>query len=1742
MSVRWGKSQPFRRLLGALAVIWVRPNSHLVLMTTAHIIAGRGCIRSTDTPKSLALPRGGTISMHYLPHKPDTSPAFLPTQAVAWNLLKTKGVHVWDQNQSKRRFARRVRSRGSMWGKLCENEDYKTNNQRYSLYQDTYEKIFSLVQLQLSKSSRSRRKSYTPQRVAGSSTAYHPETRSGDFSSKRKYKIGRRKVKRSKRGKFRNDRKNVRPSTKDTGGLRTNPRFDLHSGSGALLTYKPETYHREISPLGHETNGRKKQNVSNTKKIPYSRSRSIKTHNDRINPDLLTTIPTRPETTIKRSSMSVLLGTNSSASSTMGSLESEVVERTRNPSGGSDDSETSENLCKHIPDTKMEEKVCRPKSTPNRSVKDPDRDIPLSPNTFSEITFGESSPKTHTRARSRNVTCKGSPRDSDIPPVSESEMMSEEEYGENSPSEEILDEKDQENVSYVNKSCPNNGRQSKSPEGNKKRTKIHYSETKRYRLLRTYLKVLDINGITRRVQVALDTQSNVSYAKPHLGIPRPWRKHESRRVRGIGGFSQGSVPLSTRIIKNGRIIRIDTRSPPAHMFTEQDGPSVLLSAQHCVLLRIDLNKALKSLQHGETPYLKEQSPKISPKYTLHKCHIAEKLMERYLQKTGGSDKEPKQCSIKDVVISEDFSPEQKRLVTSICHKYRTVFTSSPDIIPPPLKDAKPHVFKMKEGCKPIYCKRPNWGPCQRKYLEQWTRKAIEQGLMEPAPESEWASRPVLVGKYRGNTSKKDVPDGIRTCVDFTRVNEFIVKQPPQYTDPFEEIRRASGHKYYFEADGQKQFNSIPLAEESRDITTTWTPLGLMRWLRLIMGTKDASGRAQMEYTAAMTRYLSEEARTHLANFQDDFVGFHNTIPGLIRAFESFLRMCDKAGITLNPAKIRIGIRKCKFYGFNLSQKGMEPSEKNLDPVSKMTIPKNRSEVRSVLGVFNQFRHFFDRYDRLVLHIQKLLRKNEAFIWSEEAQKGFDHIRSELMSGKLYLASPDNTIPLVLETDGSDDGWGAILLQTKGKERQVIKMWSKQWKTLHMRRAPPYYKETKAWMNGLENARIYADYSPFPVQCITDHIPLTYVKNTSGKGPVSQFIMDNLSSLDYTITYRPGGKLVEADAVSRFPCIGPKTLATDGVIESYNILLDLLPQNWTTKGKIWVYAQSETDIIQQEVRQWMATLPKCVPARKVPITDSLTADKIASIDYSLGLWVPEADKVKMVINQALNKGTPFACLVPSCLVHLIPEGPEHQRIISEAAKLVFLQPEMTWIIYKIKSITHHQVYAVDNSDPTDFTFGDLGDFRGIVRKHPRWDFKQWVPLQMKMIVENPKIYTKDKISSRQSDGFRLYIPDADNTLAVVPKEYTRELVEWQHRQLCHAGYNKVYKALKKHWHWPDMKKGIRHIVTACAACQLLKAKRARAHRHFRAKIFCTPRTSWGMDFYGVETSTNGYTNILGAIDLATAEARLFACKRRTAAIVTDCTLHGIVLRDGCPLHIHSDAAREFVSKAMHRLCQLIGCQQSTTLAHHPTGNATIERLWQWVAACLKIMTKEQYKEFEKFVRLMEHTWNTAHHSVLQCSPFEAAHGLKARSAIDSLTRASARVDTDLMTTDGLEAMRATARAFEQQIHNVRKEAASANAELLRKGSSKTYDVGDEVTFYLPPSEKEAQSMGRKAKHLLQYRGPAFVTKKLSNSTVPIRLNSKDESIIVASRSCVHTNRTSSLLICPWPTTRTCKSEN
>ena len=253
---------------------------------------------------------------------------------------------------------------------------------------------------------------------------------------------------------------------------------------------------------------------------------------------------------------------------------------------------------------------------------------------------------------------------------------------------------------------------------------------------------------------------------------------------------------------------------------------------------------------------------------------------------------------------------------------------------------------------------------------------------------------------------------------------------------------------------------------------------------MIMGVKNRSAIDQEIFSRILNDNLPAESHEAIVNFQDDFLGFDDTVDGLMQHFEAFLQCCRKGGIKLNPAKVHVGVRNAKFYGYTLSAQGMGPTEANLDPVRKMTATKNVSQVRSILGVFNQFSIFYKRYDRITKPLVQLTKKGVPFHWGPEQAEALQTLRERVLKGDCYLSAVRKDVPLILETDGSDDGWVGILLQEWQEEvknkRHIIKMWGKQWKTVSMRKAPPYYKECVAWMRGLEMARVYADTHPLPV--------------------------------------------------------------------------------------------------------------------------------------------------------------------------------------------------------------------------------------------------------------------------------------------------------------------------------------------------------------------------------------------------------------------------------------------------------------------------------------------------------------------------------------------------------------------------------------------------------------------------------------------------------------------------------------
>ena len=1258
------------------------------------------------------------------------------------------------------------------------------------------------------------------------------------------------------------------------------------------------------------------------------------------------------------------------------------------------------------------------------------------------------------------------------------------------------------------------------------------SETSGTRLLQAFITYRDANGVNQVGRVKLDTQSNGCYSLPGISLPRPWRPWEPRVAKGIGG---NLIPLGDpsyfTVMKNGTPIKIDSNGPTPGVL--QNGCVALLGLDVIYNLGIDIAYAIRHERHMPVRYLSDQEELIQnrkleayaeygkrglTKAMIYKTtHLSERVVKQYLE-AHPDDYVKKPIDISSVDISPDLPREIRELLLQICKRFECVFASHTNTLPPAMADIEPHMFKMKEGYVHRPANRPTFSPSRAQAINDWLDWALEVGLVEPAPNSSYASRLILAAKRKSTTPKSALPDSLRVAWAGVDINEGIEKTVPTYTDAWQQLYKVANMKYKFSADGLKQYWSIPLSKEARDITAFWTPRGLFRFTRMVMGTKNAATVAQNAYTRAMHTKLPQRSFPHVANFADDFLGGANTGNSLVRVFEDFLTMCKAAKITLNPAKVRIGYEKEQFFGLTVDNGKIEPAMRNIDPVINMAYPGNRSELRSVMGVFNQFSSFVRNYMREgtpAATLNALMSPKAEWHFTQRHRDAIDTLKRQIQQG-LHLYAPDNNYPLILETDGSDDGWGAVLYQMINGDRHVIKMWSKQWKTEAWHKKPPYHREAKAWMNGMTLALPYAMCNPFPIQCWTDHSPLTWVKHTSGKGPVSQFIIDMLSQVDYEMNYLKGQDNVTADSLSRFPMLGPQRLRRTGLANALDVLLSTLLTADVDVKNLWFDARRDTKFLVSHVFDWIRARKKLFPeeVHKHCYQDPLSTSKVGKLKYTLAIWAPPADKICRQLRAAIRKGIAFACLVPSDLVDRLCIGPSGEishgikQAVEKAEKISFLASGLTWLIHKVPIVDRYrQVYVDDRVTPEIELNVLMQQLAESDRTPPLPTCRtraDWVRAQYRDDTANH--WAGDDRVFTVQDGLLVFQADPDAPMrTVVPQALQEPLIRYTHHNMCHMSAGKVYNVLKKSFFFKNMWTLCKQVIADCALCNLLKARARHAHQHFRAKLSVQPRTSYGADYYAVKMNKLGFNNILGIIDLATGNLVLRAVRGRSAPNTAHTLFYDIVVHKGVPLRFHSDAAREFLSTAMSALQSLLGIQKSDTLAHNPKSNAKIERVWEFVGRALRAMTPEQYEHFHLYMPIIAHVWNCTPDSDTNITPFEAEHGMPCRSVAESVMQNPPPEGLPASAAD-LTTIAVSAKALNEIIANIKAVERANTANRLNSYGQplQEYRVGDRVAFYLPPNNAEAQRMGKNPKHMLQYQGPGVIVESLSNNNTAFKI--------------------------------------
>ena len=161
-----------------------------------------------------------------------------------------------------------------------------------------------------------------------------------------------------------------------------------------------------------------------------------------------------------------------------------------------------------------------------------------------------------------------------------------------------------------------------------------------------------------------------------------------------------------------------------------------------------------------------------------------------------------------------------------------------------------------------------------------TAAMIEAGVLEPS-KSSFASVPVFVSKKDG---------GWRLCLDYRQVNKHI--KPDRYPIPrlWDCVLKAAHHNFYCTLDINWGFWSLPLEDESKEITAILTPYGLMQFTVAPFGIRNSPPEFQRMIDAVFGNI------SKVQKYSDDSVLHTFTIAEMVESLEEVLKRGDESGL------------------------------------------------------------------------------------------------------------------------------------------------------------------------------------------------------------------------------------------------------------------------------------------------------------------------------------------------------------------------------------------------------------------------------------------------------------------------------------------------------------------------------------------------------------------------------------------------------------------------------------------------------------------------------------------------------------------------------------------------------------------------------------------------------------------------------------------------------------------------------
>ena len=192
---------------------------------------------------------------------------------------------------------------------------------------------------------------------------------------------------------------------------------------------------------------------------------------------------------------------------------------------------------------------------------------------------------------------------------------------------------------------------------------------------------------------------------------------------------------------------------------------------------------------------------------------------------------------------------------------------------------------------------------------------------------------------------------VRICVDLTHLNENVRRERHILPAIDQTLAQVAGAKVFSKLDANSGFWQVPLAPESRPLTTFLTPFGRYCFNWLPFGITSAPEFFQ--------HYMSKvlEGLEGVVCLVDDVLVYGKDQEEHDERSRAVMERLQHERLTLNREKCMFSQSRVKFLGHVIDQSGISPDPDKIAAICRLKQPENVSEVRRFLGMANQMSKF-----------------------------------------------------------------------------------------------------------------------------------------------------------------------------------------------------------------------------------------------------------------------------------------------------------------------------------------------------------------------------------------------------------------------------------------------------------------------------------------------------------------------------------------------------------------------------------------------------------------------------------------------------------------------------------------------------------------------------------------------------------------------------------------------------------------